>query len=94
MAINIEQTLLDLTETCAAIKKGQEDEHEHLYGPNGTIPALFKLNTDRDTEHKALVAVVAENHRNITSKQAYFAGAGAATALLLKAGLSKIGLHF
>lgn len=46
MPIDVEQTLLTLTQTCAEIKTSLNDQYDRLWNGNGVIPALLKTNIE------------------------------------------------
>lgn len=103
MAINVEQTLLDIATNMAALKKGQDDMHARLFVDGGGIlPGLYKKVSDVEVEvgKKADTVTVTGIQTQVTAldkkgiwQQGYAAGAGCVLAFGIKWAAAKIGLH-
>lgn len=95
MAIDVDKELLHQSSMLATLVQGQKDLSERLFnGGSGAIPTLTQANRDREREHKELVAQIAEHRQKDTWRHSITGTASMACGLLLKLGLSKLGIHF
>lgn len=90
------KALSEQGKTLSAMNQSLTDTKERLFGANGQPGAIGYLHAEHaklEGEVKVVCADVVQFKSDRRAERAYITGAGAVLALLLKAGLNKIGIH-